>query len=134
MKMKYIDAVNRHSNLMKLGKKVLPRKINVAIARNLVKLEDEMKALQSQPEDIASRYACKDADGEFIKNGDQYTFATPEDKEAYYKEFKDFMESEIDINASTFEEVELDKCEEEGSKFDMLTSLELAYLEWMIKD
>lgn len=133
MKMTYADILNRHAVLIKIGEKVLPRKATHAIARNIQKLEKESEFYRKQYGDIADRYAAKDDDGNFILDAkkENYTFASEEDAASFRSEAKDLIETEVDLDTMKFKADELDKCDE-NDKYDILSPLEEAAMDWMI--
>ena len=133
MKMAYAEITVRHGILIQIGKLTLPRKVSVAIARNLVRLEKEIKLANDQRTDIAARYAAKDEAGEFIldETKEKYTFTSPYDEKAFMDEVKELNESEVEVDIMKFGAAELEKCEQ-IEKYDFLTPLQEASLEWMI--
>lgn len=133
MKMNYAEIRNRHANLIVIGKMTLPRKVSVAIARNIIKFEKEMKVYEEQREDIAGRYAAKDEDGNFVidAEGKNYTFESQEKEAAFRQESKELNESEIDIDIMTFKASELDRCDE-VERYNILPPVQEAAIEWMI--
>lgn len=133
MKMTYAEIRNRHANLIVIGKLTLPRKVSVAIARNIIKFEKEMEVYEEQREDIAGRYAAKDGDGKFILDaeGKNYTFESQEKEAAFRQESKELNESEIDIDIMTFKASELDRCDE-VERYNILPPVQEAAIGWMI--
>lgn len=131
MKFNYQEMAMKHAVLMKIGELTLPRKVSVAVARNLIMFEKEFKLSDEQKKDIAQRYADKDEKGEFIVEDNQYTFKTQEDREAFTREIKELNEVEIDLDIMTFEADELEKCEK-IDRYDILTPVQEASIGWMI--
>lgn len=131
MKLNYQEMAVKHAVLMKIGDLTLPRKVSVAIARNLVLFENEFKLLDEQKKDIANRYADKDENGNFIVNDNKYTFKSDVDKEDFTREIKELNEVEIDLDIMMFNEDELGYCEK-NDRYDILTPVQEAALEWMI--
>lgn len=131
MKMKYSELKERHAILMMVGKLTLPRKASVAISRNLVKFENELKIYNEQDKDIADQYAAKDEKGEFVLDKNVFTFETEEAKQNFISERKELEETEIEINIMKFKASELDRCEQ-VERYDILTPVQEASLAWMI--
>ena len=114
MRLNYQEMAVKHAVLMKIGELTLPRKVSVAVARNLILFEKEFKLMDDQKKDIADRYADKDKNGNFIVTENQYTFKTDADKEDFTREIKELNDVEIDLDIMTFEADELEKCEKIG--------------------
>ena len=134
MKMKYSEIIINRSILLEIGKLVLPRKVSVAIARNLTRLDKEMKIYGEQENDIASRYAKKDEDGKLIfkgAKGNELEFEAPDDEKSFRAEKKELNDTEVEIEIMKFKSTELDRCEQ-VERYDILTPLQEASLEWMI--
>lgn len=131
MKMTYSELTERHTVLLTVGKLTLPRKVSVAISRNIVKLENELKIYSEQDKDIAERYAAKDEKGEFVLENNAFTFESMEKKGLFISERKELGETGIEIDILTFKASELDRCEE-VERYDILTPVQEASLAWMI--
>ena len=131
MRLNYQEMAVKHAVLMKIGELTLPRKVSVAVARNLILFEKEFKLMDDQKKDIADRYADKDKNGNFIVTENQYTFKTDADKEDFTREIKELNDVEIDLDIMTFEADELEKCEK-IDRYDILTPVQEASIGWMI--
>lgn len=134
MKMKYSEIIVNRSVLMEIGKFILPRKVSVAIARNLTRLDKEMKLYGEQENDIASRYAKKDEDGKIIFKGEkknELEFETTENLKSFQSEKKELNETEVEIEIMKFKSSELDRCEE-VDRYKILTPVQEAAIGWMI--
>lgn len=131
MKMTYTELKNRHSNLILIGKMTLPRKVSVAIARNIVKFEKELDVYTKQRNDIADRYAKKDEAGNYITDNDNFTFDTEDDKTVFLQEMKELNETEIDVQVMVFKASDLDRCDE-VERYAILSPVQEAAIEWMI--
>lgn len=131
MKMTYAELKNRHSNLIVIGKLTLPRKVSVAIARNIVKFEKELDVYTKQRNDIADRYAKKDEAGNYITDKDNFTFDTEENKTVFLQEMKELNETELDVPVMVFKATELDRCDE-VERYAILSPIQEAAIEWMI--
>lgn len=133
MKMTVSEIQNRHSILITIGGLTLPRKISYAIAKNLVKLEKELKIVLAQKEDIANNYALKDEEDKFIlsDDGKNYTFESSDKKKEYISELEELLDTEIEVDIMTFDVSELDKCED-SDRYNILTPVQEASLSWMI--
>lgn len=132
--MKYSEIIVNRRVLMEIGKFILPRKVSVAIARNLTRLDKEMKLYGEQENDIASRYAKKDEDGKIIFKGEkknELEFETTENLKRFQSEKKELNETEVEIEIMKFKSSELDRCEE-VDRYQILTPVQEAAIEWMI--
>lgn len=130
MRIKFKDITQNYESLKSVVDKVLPRKASMAIARNVVSLEAELKFYMQQKLDIAKRFAvCQN--GEPVVDNGNYTFSSDEDKKSFIEEINQLNESEIDVDIMVFDASELDRCDE-VSKYDSITPREEASLNWMI--
>ncbi|MCC8049699.1 MAG: hypothetical protein LIP10_03435 [Clostridiales bacterium] len=132
MKMTFSELVRNHQYLMEVGNLVLPRKITVAIHRNLALFEKEIETMNKQRLDVVDRYVLKDEKGNPVIENKQYCFASDEDKEAYLTEQHDIDETEFDLNIVTFDESEFDRCEE-VERYDIPTAVQEMKLDWMTR-
>lgn len=114
-----IDVANGH----------FPSKLTYAIAKNLKKLEEEVKLIENQRVKLAESYAEKDENGNaVIKDGN---FCLGENREAFSKEVHDFLQTEIEIS--------LHKCTFDSlttlddPRYDVLTSAQMAALDFMME-
>ena len=129
--MKYTEIISRQQSLLNVVNLTLPRKVSVAVARNLAKIEKEITLYNNQREDIADRYAKKDEQGNYILDGSNYTFAEDKDKEAFLQEARELNETDIDIDFMKFRAEELDRCDE-VERYSIITPAQELALEWMI--
>ncbi|MCU6763370.1 Uncharacterised protein [uncultured Roseburia sp.] len=130
MKLTYNEITVKHNILMEIGKLTLPRKVSVAIARNLIRLEKELKLAEEQRADIADRYAAKDENGNFVLDKEKYTFQTVADEKSFLEEAKELNEMEVEVQIMKFQAEELERCEQ-VERYAILTPLQEAALEWM---
>lgn len=131
MKMTFLDLLVKNQNLVNLSNKTFPRKMSVAMARNLGEMEKEVELYNNQRKEIADLYAVKE-NGEFVLAGDSFTFASEEDKKAFLEEIKQLNEVDVEVDIITVDSTELDRCDE-MERYDILTPREEASLSWMIK-
>lgn len=129
--MKFSEITVMHQALLGVVNMTLPRKVSVAVSRNLSKIEKEITLYNSQREDIAGRYARKDEQGNYILDGNNYTFVSDENKEAFLQEAKELNETDIDIDFMKFRAEELDRCDE-VERYSIITPAQEMALEWMI--
>lgn len=129
--MTYGDAKIKYELLKKVSGLTLPRKVSVAIARNIMRFEEELKIYEQQDADIAHRYAAKDEKGDFILDGSSYTFETPENRKDFIRERDELNDTEADIQIAKFQASELERCDE-SERYDIMTPLQEASIGWMI--
>ena len=92
MKMTNIEAEMHLQLLSKMVNQELPRKTSVAIARNLRKLNDELKEYREQKDNLIRKYGKENEDG-------QIGIDMNADREAFAK----FVEELTPINQLEFE-------------------------------
>lgn len=129
--MTYRELQGKHEALVMVSGLTLPRKVSVAIARNLARFKKELKIYTEQDADIAGRYAARDEDGNFILDGNSYTFDTPEDREGFIRERNELNDTEAGIEVVKFDASELDRCDE-VERYSILTPAQEAAIGWMV--
>ena len=131
--MNYAEIMEKRNSLMSVMHLTLPRKVSVAIVKNLSLFNSEIDFYNSQRNDIADRYAQKDKSGNYILEGNQYTFATMGDREDFLQEARELNETNVDIekNIMKFYASELDKCDD-SDRYNVLTPAQEISLGWMI--
>lgn len=128
MKLSNARLVRDASGLSNLSQKSLPIKVSYAIAKNITKIEAELKVYDREREKIIEKYSIKDKDGKTIvgENG----VITIEDKflERWNHEVKELQEIEVEIEIHKFNIAVL-----ENGNYDM-TPAEIALIDYMIED
>lgn len=129
MKMTVKEAMNHYMELSEIIKKdrKYPQKMRYAIARNYERLGREVEFAEKQREEICTKYANKDEEGNPVISEGSY--GIPKDKMALVNdEMKDMYEVEIDVDIMTIGEQAMAMCEND-SRFDIPTiSEEMALL------
>lgn len=129
--MKYSEMKNRYETLMEVSELILPRKVSVAIARNIFNFRKELEIYNEQDVDIAKRYVAKDKDGKPVLDGNMYTFAVEEDRENFIRERNELNSAEIDVDIIKFNSVDLDGCYD-SDRYEIMTPAQESSIAWMI--
>ena len=129
--MKFSEIMIKKQSMANVLDLILPRKVSVAIARNLTTINKEIELYNQQREDIAERYAKKDEKGNYVLNGNNYTFANDKDRQSFIEEVSELNDTDIDINIFKFNVSELDRCDE-SDRYNIITPSQEVSLGWMI--
>ena len=129
--MKFSEIMIKKQSMADVLDLILPRKVSVAIARNLTTINKEIELYNQQREDIAERYAKKDEKGNYVLNGNNYTFANDKDRQSFIEEVSELNDTDIDINIFKFNVSELDRCDE-SDRYNIITPSQEVSLGWMI--
>lgn len=129
--MKYSEMKKRYETLVKVSEFTLPRKVSVAIARNISNFREDLTIYNEQDADIAKRYVAKDEEGTPILDGNMYTFASLEDRGNFVRERNELNDAEIDVDIVKFNSSDLDGCYE-SDRYDIMTPAQESSIEWMI--
>ena len=62
------------------------------------KIKDYTVAFDEVRGELADKYCAKDEDGKFVTNGQQYTFASTDDENAFRDEVAALLNQEIDVD------------------------------------
>lgn len=124
MKLSNERILNSIQGLGEIAKKALPVKVSYAIAKNLAKIDSELKVYDGERAKLIEKYAKKDDKGKIKadENG-QIQF---KDLEGWSKDIKELLviENEVDIHKFKLSELE---------GHDM-TPAELMLIEYMIEE
>lgn len=126
MKMKAIDALNYIAALDKVVNKEMPGTLTFAIVRNINTLQPEAKVFDEAKMKIIKKYASVDEDGKFNLTEDNHFIFEGNNSEKCENEYKEVLESEIEVNISMVDSSVFEKC-------DNLTPADLIRLDFMIK-
>lgn len=130
MQMRLTDVRVRYQNLMQLSAKKLPHKMAYAIAKNLLKLETEFKLIEERRKEMIDTYAQKDEKNEPVLKGNSYDMG--ENAEAFEKEFKEFLDTETEVDIYMIPSEVLETLED--ARYDVLTPAEMVALDFMIAE
>lgn len=127
MKLSNERIVNDAAVLGAISQKNLPIKVSYAIAKNIAKIEAEIKVYNKERQKLIDKYSIKDKEGKplieenSIKIADEY-------KESWNKDIRELldMENEIDIHKFHISELENSNC--------TMTPVELNAIDYMIEE
>lgn len=129
MKIKLVEVKNRHQALCMLGSKKLPIKLSYAVGKNILKLQEELDAIEKARIKLVEQYAEKDESGACKMQDGHYDVGDNEQK--LNEEYAEFLKTETDITVYTVPEELLDTLED--AKYDALTPAELIALDFMLE-
>lgn len=127
MKLSNERIINEATGLGAITQKQLPVKVSYAIAKNIIKIERELKVYNSEKQKLIDKYASKDEDGNpIITNGN---IEIPKENAANWnKDIKELLEIENEIDIHKFNISLLD-----NSNCDF-TPAELMLIDYMIEE
>lgn len=129
MKMRLSEVRIRRMSLMGISNKKLPNRLAYAIAKNLMKLQDEDDLIEKRRVSIAECYAEKDELGNAVIEKGAYKF-TDENKKIFSEEFEEFVTTETDVDVYKVSSDVFELLED--ARFDALTPAEMVALDFMI--
>lgn len=113
------EVISMFNDLSSIKKLKLPAIVGRAIAKNIDKLQSEMKYIDEQILKIKENYAEKDVDGKAVIAGGEYKMSET-DKMKCIEEQNEFFDASAEIDFVKIKEEDLDKCEL-SERFDVLT-------------
>ena len=120
---KILKTINK---LVEISQRQLPVKVSYAIAKNITKIENELKVNEKERQKLIDQYALKDEKGE-IKADDKGQIIFKEDcKEKWDIDIQDLLNIENDIDFHKFKIEQL-----EGYS---MTPAELIIIDYMIEE
>jgi sulfur relay (sulfurtransferase) DsrC/TusE family protein len=126
MKLSNERILNDSTRLSQLSQKELPVKVSYAIAKNMVKLEVELKTYNSEREKLIEKYSQKDENGKTVIGENNQIKLQEDHLEDWKKDIKELLDIESDIDIHKFSVDTL-----EG--FSM-TPAEIMLIDYMIQD
>ncbi|MBU3131602.1 hypothetical protein KPL40_03985 [Clostridium gasigenes] len=88
--------------LSQLTQKSLPIKVSYAIAKNIAKIQTELKVYDAERQKLIDKYSVKDADGKTLVGEDNQITIQIEFLEAWKKDIKDLQEIDVEIDIHKF--------------------------------
>lgn len=128
--MKLKEVIQRNQQLNTISDKRLPVKISYAIAKNAQTLQKEAELIEKERIKLLEQYAEKDEDGNPKTDGGNYVLG--DNMEKYTEEYKEYLDTDVEVDIHKFPETELDKLDD--PRYDVLTATELAALEFMLEN
>jgi len=108
--MKLTNAVllNSTKTLSILSQKQLPIKVSFSIARNVSKINDELKIYNDERQKLIMKYCERDEDGKIVKDENKQIKLKDECKEEWNKDMQELLsiENEIDIAKFSIDKIE----------------------------
>lgn len=117
------------SDIQRLGevaKKTLPVKASYAIAKNIAKIEAELKVYGNEREKLIEKYAEKNEKGNIAADENGQIKFKPECAESWNKEIKELLAIENEVNIHKFK---LDALEGYS-----MTPVEMMLIDYMIEE
>lgn len=105
MKLSNARILNDSARLSQIAQKELPVKVSYAIAKNISKLESELKFYNKEREKLIEKYSIKDEQGKIIVDENSQIKLQPEQIEDWNKDLKELLdiENEVDIRQFSIE-------------------------------
>ena len=97
--------LNDSTRLASIAQKELPIKVSYAIAKNLAKLEAELKIYNSEREKLIEKYSIKDENGKTVADENNQIKLQPELLSDWNKDIQELLaiENEIEIHKFSIE-------------------------------
>jgi hypothetical protein len=126
MKLSNEKILNDAVQLSKLSQKELPIKVSYAIAKNISKIESELKTYNKERDKLIEKYSQKDEHGKTIIDENNRIKLKEEHLEDWDKDIKELLaiENEVDIHKFSIEAL---------NGFSM-TPTELRVIDYMIEE
>lgn len=111
-----------------LTQKQLPIKVSYALAKNISKIEVELKIYNDERQKLIDKYSIKDEDGKIVIDENNQLKISEEHLEAWNKDINELLEIEVDIDIHKFKIDDLiySNCE--------MTPAEIMLIDYMIED
>lgn len=140
MKMTLNDVKKNVNTLAGLAAMTFPGKLKYAVAYNFEKLGHEEERIEKQRLELCRTYADKDENGEpvmtkSVVNGrETESFKmSPENEEAFKREYADLLETEVDIDIRTVHPDAIDLCET-SERYNVPSVAQIIGMSFMIED
>lgn len=126
MKISNERLVNDINKLKEISKKQLPIKVSYAIAKNLSKIDSELKIFNEERQKLVNQYGEKDSDGNLKVDKNSMVSIKKNCISTYNKELKELFSIENDIDIHKFKINLLDGFN--------ISAEEVQAIEYMIED
>jgi len=119
--------VNDANVLGAISQKNLPIKVSYAIAKNISKIEAEIKVYNKERQKLIEKYSVKDEEGKPLIEDNSIKIA-PEHVEDWNRDIKELLaiENEVDIHKFHIDELVNSKCD--------MSPAELILIDYMIEE
>lgn len=128
MKITIRKILNDTNSLAVISQKQLPIKVSYAIAKNIKKLENELKIYNEERQKLIDKYCIKDEEGNNVIDENNNLKIADEHLDNWNKEINELMDIEVDIDIHKFN---LDSLM--NGNYDM-TPAELMIIDYMIEE
>ncbi|WP_346877110.1 hypothetical protein [Clostridium sp. UBA5712] len=127
MKLSNERIVNDANVLGTISQKNLPIKVSYAIAKNIAKIEAEIKVYNKERQKLIEKYSVKDEEGKPLIEDNSIKIA-PEHVEDWNGDIKELLaiENEVDIHKFHIDELVNSKCD--------MSPTELILIDYMIEE
>lgn len=127
MKLSNERVVNNSNVLGVISQKNLPIKVSYAIAKNISKIEAELKVYNSERQKLIDKYSIKDKEGKPLIEENSIKIA-PKHVEDWNRDIKELLaiENEVDIHKFHIDELINSKCD--------MSPAELILIDYMIEE
>lgn len=103
MKLSNERLVRDISGLSELTRKSLPVKISYAIAKNISKIESNVKIYNEERQKLIDKYSVKDENGKTVISENNQITIEPTELENWNNDMKDLQEIEVEIDIHKFD-------------------------------
>ena len=131
MQMRLGEIKTRQNLLAPIVEKKLPPQLDHAIAKNLVRFQEETQIIESERIKLLNLYAKKDENNQpVIVNG---SYELEDRRMNFENDFTEFLETEVDV------EIRKVSCQElleklEDARYNALSPAEMLILDFMIEE
>lgn len=131
VKMTVADIRQEYTRLSELvrEKKLFASEVNLAIAKNNIALEAQVKLFNENIDNLVERYAAKDASGKPQVKNNMYVFEVAEDEKAYRQAVGELEKTEVEMEIQKVLSSTLS-----DEKHDEPTAQDIVALLFMLKD
>jgi len=126
MKLSNEKILNDSTKLAQIAQKELPIKASYAIAKNLAKLEAELKTYNTEREKLIQKYSQKDEQGKTMADENNQITIQKENLDDWNKDIKELLAIENDIDIHKFSI--------EALNGYSMTAADLMLIDYMIED
>lgn len=128
MKLTNQKIVNDATALATLTQKQLPIKVSYAIAKNISKIESELKIYNSERQKLIDKYSVKDEEGNTIIDENNTLKIQVEFLEDWNRQLQELLYIEVDVDIHKFNIDDLMYCNCE------MTPAEFMLIDYMIEE
>lgn len=131
--MKAAELVLNYNRLAEVAAKdkLFPAKMNYALAKNVVAMEQEVKIYTRNRNDIIKKFAVIGEDGNPVVADNKYTFDSDEKQEQFISAMEELETTDIDVD---IRKVSGSILEDADAKYDQPTAADLIALDIMLTD